>query len=175
VSLSLCWLDRERDAELYRGERRLRFEILRRPLGMPEGSEENAAEARCSHCVAVLDGEVVGCVLWLPDADDASGQPGSAGPSGVGRAGKLLQMAVAETLQGQGVGARLVRELEAMARAQGFERVRMHARASAVGFYAKLGYAVTGEPFSEVGIPHRLMERVLQISDGARATPDTPR
>ena len=144
---TLHWIDPVGDADLYRGERRLRYEMLRRPLGMPEGSEENAAEGRCAHCVAVVDGAVVGCVLWLPDAD--------------GIAGKLLQMAVGDGLQGQGIGALLVRALEAMARARGFERVRMHARATAIGFYEKLGYAVTGEPFTEVGIPHRLMQRDL--------------
>lgn len=144
----LRWIEPAVDVALYKGERRLRYEVLRRPLGMPEGSEENAAEARCQHCVAVEhDGRVVGCVLWLGDAD------------GVG--GKLLQMAVAEDRRGTGVGARLVRELERHVAARGVRVVRMHAREAALGFYDKLGYRVVGAPFTEVGLPHRHMQREL--------------
>lgn len=149
----LRWIDPATDVALYRGERRLRFEVLRRPLGMPEGSEENAAEARCEHCVAVEGERVVGCVLWLGDADGAGG--------------KLLQMAVADEARGTGIGARLVRELERHVAARGFGEVRMHARETAIGFYDKLGYRIEGEPFVEVGLPHRLMRRAL--SGPARA------
>jgi predicted GNAT family N-acyltransferase len=37
----------------------------------------------------------------------------------------------------------------------------LHARATAVPFYLRLGYTVVGEPFEEVGIPHRGMEKAL--------------
>jgi predicted GNAT family N-acyltransferase len=37
----------------------------------------------------------------------------------------------------------------------------LHAREAAVPFYLKLGYALAGEPFEEVGIPHRAMEKTL--------------
>jgi predicted GNAT family N-acyltransferase len=37
----------------------------------------------------------------------------------------------------------------------------MHAREVAVGFYRKCGYAVQGEPFLEVTIPHFHMEKKL--------------
>lgn len=143
--LVLQWIGQ--DSPHYAGERALRYEVLRKPLGMPPGSEENAAEARCQHCVALRDGVVVGCVLWLADE------------GGVG--GKLMQMAVAEALRGQDVGRRLVRELERKVAADGIEVVRMHARESALPFYEKLGYAVVSETFSEVGIPHRVMQRAL--------------
>ena len=149
--LVLRWI--EQDSEHYAAERALRYEVLRKPLGMPLGSEENAAEARCDHCVALLDGVVVGCVLWLADGPSAS-PPAS-------RAGKLMQMAVAESMRGQEVGRRLVRELERKVAADGVAVVRMHARESALPFYDKLGYEVVSELFSEVGIPHRVMRRTL--------------
>ncbi|HRE90640.1 MAG TPA: GNAT family N-acetyltransferase, partial [Myxococcota bacterium] len=109
--IALRWIGR--DDALYAGERRLRYEVLRAPLGMAEGSEENPEEARCQHCVAVDTdgGEVVGCVLALPDRGD---------PTRV----KLLQMAVAPDRAGQGIGARLVRELER--RVQGEGAVEVH-------------------------------------------------
>lgn len=147
--IALRWI--ERDDPLYPLERRLRYEVLRAPLGMSEGSEENPQEARCSHCVAVDTDttRVVGCVLALPDRDD---------PTRV----KLLQMAVTPELAGQGIGARLVRELERRVREAGAVEVHMHARMSARGFYEKLGYSGDGETFSEVGIPHIRMRRRLQ-------------
>jgi len=146
--VTLAWIDPARDPELYVGERRLRFEVLRRPLGMPEGSEENPAEARAEHLVAHDAGRVVGCVMFLADPD--------------GQGGKLLQMAIAEGHRGRDIGRRLVRELERHVAARGVAVVRMHARETAIGFYARLGYAVVGEPFREVGLPHRLMQRALE-------------
>lgn len=147
--IALRWI--ERDDPLYLLERRLRFEVLRAPLGMVEGSEENPQEARCAHCVAIDQPttRVVGCVLALPDRED---------PTRV----KLLQMAVAPQSAGQGIGARLVRELERRVRAEGAVEVHMHARLSARGFYEKLGYSAHGETFSEVGLPHVLMRRTLE-------------
>ena len=37
----------------------------------------------------------------------------------------------------------------------------LHARETAVAFYLRLGYRVVGEPFVEVTIPHRTMEKLL--------------
>ncbi len=149
MTIALAWIDPARDPELYAGERRLRFEVLRRPLGMPEGSEENPAEARAEHLVAHDAGHVVGCVMFLADPD--------------GQGGKLLQMAVAEARRGQDLGRTLVRELERHVAARGVAQVHMHARETAIGFYERLGYAVVGEPFTEVGLPHRLMRRDLTL------------
>ncbi len=145
--IELRWITSATDPVLYAGERRLRYEVLRRPLGMPEGSEENAAEALCEHCILVDVGVVVGCVLCLADPDRL--------------AGKLLQMAVAESQRGMDVGRRLVRELERHVAANGALVVRMHARETAIGFYEKLGYTASGDTFSEVGLPHRLMQRMI--------------
>jgi predicted GNAT family N-acyltransferase len=37
----------------------------------------------------------------------------------------------------------------------------MHARKNAVGFYEKMGYQVTGDEFTELTIPHYIMEKQL--------------
>ena len=82
-------------------------------------------------------------------------------PEGAGT-GRLFQMAVEPARQGQQLGTQLVRSLEAEVVKRGFRAMTLHARDSAVGFYARLGYQVFGEEFVEVGIPHRHMRRVLE-------------
>lgn len=134
------------EGALYQSELELRFRILREPLGHDRDSVRFAFEADSVHVVAVEANTVVGCVLFQPD-----GQGG----------GRLYQMAVGQWLQGQGIGSQLVRFLEAALAEQNIERIELHARDTAVPFYAKLGYRCVGEPFEEVGLPHRIMEKSL--------------
>lgn len=146
--IALHWVDPDAADPAYRGERDLRWRVLREPLGMPPGSEENGAEERCLHLVAVASERVVGCVIFRVDP---------------GATGQLMQMAVEPALQGQGIGRLLVAELERQLTATGVAEVTLHARQVAVGFYERLGYAVVGDPFTEVSIPHRSMRKVLVL------------
>jgi GNAT superfamily N-acetyltransferase len=130
----------------YRGARVLRHRVLRAPLGHPLGSEFFDFEPQALHLVARVGEVVVGCVMFHPD--------GTGG-------GRLCQMAVETERQGTGLGRRLVRHLEDRLRSDGIERVILHARVPAAGFYARLGYGIVGEPYEEVGISHQSMERVL--------------
>ncbi|WP_434346491.1 GNAT family N-acetyltransferase [Myxococcus virescens] len=131
---------------LYAGELELRFRVLREPLGFTRDDVAFPFEAQSLHLVAHQEEGVLGCVLFNPE--DAHG-------------GRLFQMAVASHLQGQGLGARLVRTLEAELVRRGFTHVHLHAREPAVPFYERLGYAVFGAPYTEVGVPHRNMRKTL--------------
>jgi predicted GNAT family N-acyltransferase len=129
----------------YQDELDLRHRVLRAPLGMARGAFPG--EERCRHWVALEEsGALLGCVLLQPD-----------GP----RRGKLRQMAVAPERHGEGIGRALVLHLEAEALRAGLAEIVMHARATAVGFYERLGYAAAGDEFLEVGIPHRHMAKRL--------------
>ena len=134
------------DAALYAQELELRFRVLREPLGHARADVLFPFERESLHLVACADQALVGCVLF--HAEDAHG-------------GRLFQMAVAPAWQGQGLGRTLVATLEAELRRRGLRHVHLHARAPVVPFYERLGYAVYGEPFVEVGVPHRHMQRVL--------------
>ncbi|WP_223641540.1 GNAT family N-acetyltransferase [Corallococcus sp. EGB] len=131
---------------LYEGELELRFRVLREPLGHARKDVKFPFENESLHLVAHADGDVRGCVLFNPEDS---------------RGGRLFQMAVQPSLQGKGLGAKLVRALEDELRKRGFRHVHLHARAPVVPFYERLGYAVYGEPFEEVGIAHRHMQRDL--------------
>ncbi|HLL54443.1 MAG TPA: GNAT family N-acetyltransferase [Myxococcaceae bacterium] len=132
---------------LYQGELELRFRVLREPLGHPRSAVLFPFEKESLHLVAVEGGEVRGCVLFHPEDE---------------RSGRLFQMAVRPELQGKGVGRMLVRRLEEELSRRGFTHVHLHARAQVVPFYERLGYEVYGEPFVEVGVPHRHMQRDLK-------------
>lgn len=106
-------------------------------------------ERRAEYFVAVLahpGGErVVGVVLLIPDYPE----------QGVG---KLMQMAVDPQRQGEGIGRRLVIELETRAFGElGMREVFCHAQNSATGFYERLGWAIDPEEFAEAGIAHHRM------------------
>jgi GNAT superfamily N-acetyltransferase len=131
-----------RTSPLYAEELDLRFRVLREPLGMGRHQVGFAGEEDALHVVALDEGgRVVGCVLF----DFASG--------------RLRAMAVEPTRQRSGVGAQLVRRLEEEVAKRGVGLLTLHARRDAVGFYERLGYVVHGEPFEEVGIVHRSMQK----------------
>lgn len=126
---------------------RLRYEILRRPLGLEYTSEQIAAEWSEHHLVCFSPDFEVMAYLNLSPLDE--------------KVVKMRQVAVSARLQRRGVGAGLVKFSEEFARERGFEKMTMHARETAVPFYKKLGYAVVGGQFEEVGIPHFKMEKKL--------------
>jgi len=124
----------------------LRKQILRMPLGL-SFTEEELADERKNILIAAYDDDVMlGCCMLCPvDAETV----------------RLRQMAVQGNLQGKGIGASIMSFAENLARDKGYDRVVMHARDSAIGFYEKLGYKVVGEGFTEVNLPHHLMVKEL--------------
>ena len=134
------------DAPEYAQELDLRWRVLREPLGFAPDAVAFPFEAESLHLVALDAGRVVGCVLFHPEGTET---------------GRLFQMAVEPDRQGTGLGTRLVRTLETGWRRRGFREVTLHARDTAVGFYARLGYASSGPPYVEVGVPHQNMRRTL--------------
>lgn len=134
------------DAPEYAQELDLRWRVLRKPLGFAPDAVAFPFEVESLHLVALDAGRVVGCVLFHPEGTET---------------GRLFQMAVEPDRQGTGLGTRLVRTLEVELGRRGFREVTLHARDTAVGFYARLGYAPVGPPHVEVGVPHQNMRRTL--------------
>ena len=131
----------------YRQMVNLRNEILRKPLGLALLAEELEKEKDDVLMGAFEDDDrLLGCCL-LTKMDPATI--------------RLRQMAVPNNMQGKGIGRALMVFAENIARDLGYKRLTMHARKTALGFYQKLGYQVTGDEFLEVTIPHYIMEKVL--------------
>ncbi len=134
------------DDPRYEAELDLRFRVLRAPLGHTRADVPFPFERESLHLIAHEGARLLGCVLFNPDS---------------ARGGRLFQMAVEPELQGQGLGRKLVRALEAELARRALFEVYLHARAPVVPFYERLGYACHGEPFLEVGIEHQEMRRTL--------------
>jgi predicted GNAT family N-acyltransferase len=109
--------------------------------GVPEAEEWDAADPASRHVLAIAGKrDVVGTGRLEPT-------------------GKIGRVAVLPQYRGTGVGSALVGHLVNQATEPGFTQVYLHAQATAVGFYERLGFRAEGPEFDEVGIPHRRMRR----------------
>lgn len=124
----------------------LRKEILREPLNLSFKQEDLDNEKNDILIGAFDEEDMLGCCL-LTRVDK--------------NVVRLRQMAVQNSLQGKGIGATIMNYAENVARDRGFKKMTMHARKSAIGFYEKLGYKISGNEFTEVSLPHFIMEKKL--------------
>lgn len=134
-------------SELGADARAIREEVFIREQQIPVALEWDQADATALHAVASNR-------LGMPLATGRLLQDAP----GVGRIGR---MAVRQPLRGAGAGRAVIEALTDAARARGDRELRLHAQLSALGFYARAGYAARGEPFDEAGIAHLEMARTL--------------
>jgi len=131
---------------------RLRETVLRTPLGLAFSNDELARESAQLHLALYTGATLAGVVVLVPP------------PANDVRAWKLRQMAVAPAFRGKGGGAALVAAAEREMRARGAAQVMLHARETAVPFYARHGYRADDEAFEEVTIQHRRMWKELDAA-----------
>lgn len=125
----------------------LRYEVLRRPLGLHFTAQQLAVEEQEHHIAYLDNGRVVGILLLMPKENQVM---------------KMRQVAVAEHMQGKGIGKMLVLYAESFARQRGYVAIDLHARKTAVPFYLKMNYKIVGDEFVEVTIPHyRMMKQLI--------------
>ncbi|HMK27172.1 MAG TPA: GNAT family N-acetyltransferase [Chitinophagaceae bacterium] len=130
----------------YRQMIKLRDDILRKPLGLGFTPQELEKEKDNMLIGAFEDEDMLGCCMLVEE-----------NPQTV----RLRQMAVLNDLQGKGIGRALMNFAENLGRDRGYKIMSMHARKNAVGFYEKMGYKVTSDEFTEITIPHYVMEKQL--------------
>ena len=108
-----------------------RWRILRAPLGMPRGSEQDDLENVSFHLMVKTDeDEIVGVAKFKPYSDTAV---------------QISHVAVAETSRGGGIGCRMLEFLEREAKARNFAEVFLTAREHNIPYFAKFGYALGAE------------------------------
>jgi len=130
----------------YCAERMLRWEVLRKPLGMPPGSEALPEDELSLHLVALQGKKVVGCVCFHQENETH---------------GRIYQMAISEDYQGSGFGRKLIYTLENSLIKRGIRDVYLYARLESEGFYQRMGYHSEGEMIKRMGVLHRMMRKEL--------------
>jgi GNAT superfamily N-acetyltransferase len=125
--------------------RRLRYEILRKPLAMPTSGSHFPGDENEStvHVLALHNAELIGCAtLFIDDSPDI----------------QLRGMAVANDWQRNGVGQRIVESAKKIAMEKD-KNLWCNARFLAIGFYERQDWIQSGE-FFEVPIvgPHIVMK-----------------
>ena len=130
----------------YRQMVKLRDDILRKPLGLGFSPQELEKEKDNMLIGAFEDDDMLGCCMLVEENPETV---------------RLRQMAVLNDLQGKGIGRALMNFAENLGRDRGYKIMSMHARKNAVGFYEKMGYKVTSDEFTEITIPHYVMEKKL--------------
>jgi GNAT superfamily N-acetyltransferase len=101
------------DPQMMAAYRHLRWELFRKPHGLPPGSEYYDGEENGIHIAALEEGVLVGG-MFLMDRGQGNAQG--------------HQMVVREAYRERGIGAALVLYLEELARQQGFTRIYYHVR-----------------------------------------------
>ncbi len=124
----------------------LRDNLLRRPIGLTFSHDELIKEKDDTLIACMEDDKMLGCCI-LTKLDNNTA--------------RLRQMAVADNIQGKGVGASIMNFAENLAADKGFKKIILHARDTVIGFYEKFGYNIVGKQFVEVNIPHHKMEKDL--------------
>ncbi|MFE2527089.1 GNAT family N-acetyltransferase [Streptomyces sp. NPDC059382] len=133
----------------------VRTEVFVVEQSVPESIEYDAYDAIAVHVLAEgPDGESLGTGRLLHG-------PEALGKTGAPEIGSLGRLAVAKSARGLGVGAALVRAIEAEAARLGLTAVDLGAQTHALAFYERLGYEAYGPEFQDAGIPHRSMRRPL--------------
>ena len=128
----------------YDQARRIRNEVLLRPLGLPDFYWEHKDKGSI-HCLVLNEGLVIANALLFPDLEKI----------------QLMQMCVTKAEQTKGIGSFLIKNILQLDEMKKFKNIYCHARDGVVSFYEKHGFELVGEMFEEVGIKHQYMERSL--------------
>ncbi len=123
----------------------LRYEVFCLEQGVPVGEERDGRDGDGVHLIAVEDGTLLGtCRLVF-----------------VGSTVQFSRLAVARPARRQGIATALLRQADAETRARGANRLVLHAQTYARSLYEGNGYNPRGREFTEAGIEHVAMEKVL--------------
>jgi predicted GNAT family N-acyltransferase len=113
--------------------------------GVSREADRDGRDAESVHIVAISGRRVIGtCRLLFCD--------------GVARLGRL---AVEPERRGRGVAAAILREADRVSAAGGANRIALHAQTYALALYEENGYRQRGARFTEEGIEHVAMEKIL--------------
>jgi len=126
----------------------LRYDILRKPWNQPKGSEKDELEDKSIHRMFVDENNKVVAMGRLHFNTEKEAQ--------------VRYLAVDELCRKAGLGAKLMQELEKIAKEKGAEEVVVISREIAIPFYLKIGYKIIKDSHTLFGeIKHKEMRKSL--------------
>lgn len=124
----------------------IRNEEFRKPQGLDIRDEDLSGDKDMDMYGGYIGDELMSLV-FLTEANENTGQAKS--------------VIVTNGYKGKGIGKYLMNFIEEKAREKGYEKMKVMGRVSVEGFYEKLGYKPTSEPFDYFQTPHLYMEKQL--------------
>jgi predicted GNAT family N-acyltransferase len=123
----------------------LRHAVFCVEQGVPESEERDGRDHDALHLIALEANRLLGtCRLVF-----------------VGATVQFSRLAVAREARRQGIASALLRATDEESRAVGCTRIVLHAQTYARALYEAAGYEPRGREFTEAGIEHVAMEKVL--------------
>lgn len=120
----------------------LRRDVFIHEQHVPPELEFDSYDLTATHVVAVLDGDVVGC-LRIVFLDEHA---------------KFGRVVVAASARGRGIASRMMVFAMELARSRGESRFYLTAQSDKLALYEKLGFVAFGDEFDDAGMPHFAMK-----------------
>jgi predicted GNAT family N-acyltransferase len=121
----------------------VRWLVLRKPVGMAIGTEQDQYEKDSFQLVAVCGDRIIGSARLRKESENL---------------GIISFVAVLPEFRNQGVGTKLVENLIETAKQENLQIVKLKSRITAINFYKKFGFTEQGQQFEYLNIPHIFME-----------------
>jgi N-acetylglutamate synthase-like GNAT family acetyltransferase len=136
----------------YKDEQMLRWEVLKKPQGIPPQYIDVMQENKSFHLIAIENKQIVGCVLCH--------QQGLA-------EGKIYDLVLDNPYDlptEKGFGRKMLHRLEDFLQQKGLEHIYVLAKKEETDFFSQMGYKFEDEPFEEYGITYTKMGKKLLLS-----------
>ena len=123
-----------------------RWKMLRKPLNLPFGSEQDDLENTAFHIAAFYSEKIIGVGRLHSEPNNMA---------------RIRYMAVDNSFQKQGIGSHMLKELEKFSAVKKIQICWLYARQETINFYQKNGYEINGVAASDLEIPHQRMQKIL--------------
>ena len=125
---------------------KFRWKVLRKPLNLPLGSEQDDLDKKSFHIAAFNDEIIIGAGRLQIEENACA---------------RIRYMAVEQKFRKQGIGRNILKQLEKHAILNNVQICWLYARESAINFYLKNNYVVNGTADNDLSIKHIRMEKKL--------------
>jgi len=134
----------------YEAYYQFRWEMLRKSLGQPLGSEQDDLEQQSFHRMIFDNNKQILAIARLHQVNQYQAQ--------------IRYMAVDQNSQGQGLGRQIIAAIEELAKQLGIKEVTLNARETAIVFYQKCAY-------ENQGFSHLLFDEIKHFKLKKSLTP----